>query len=299
MCGSGHIRGTSGDGVRLSLVHVSVLMRSPRPRLRRRHVGRRAREFSARSATLERWPELLPFGVQAGGNRSAGWRDRMHDYPLHRPVQAPCLCCQVESDFRFTSAHNQVVCRGCERHQGDSVSKAIQRDRDHVTLWRSELAVHEEDAAERESSLRRSVADREAALAQCRVENRDLRETVRRGFEEAPLPAVERWLVGEEIQEASRRRDAAYRSRDYAFQLIWALARLHGPDDNRASFCRCGSVLGRCSEGRALAPGMEMLRRWEAQQIDRLDRGLECGLPDDHPEVRKRGCRPRRWWQTG
>jgi hypothetical protein len=89
-------------------------------------------------------------------------------------------------------------------------------------------------------------------------------------------------------------RDQAYRSRDHAYRALWAVDRLHREDDTRAGFCGCGRQADRCNELQAIVPAVGALNRWEGHQIDRLTRDLEHGLPDEHPEVLKRGFGHRR-----
>ena len=103
------------------------------------------------------------------------------------------------------------------------------------------------------------------------------------------MPLVEKWLNGEAVAEARDRRDAAYRARDRAFRAIWSLDRLHGTSERDENQCACGKRLSKCREAEALQPVVEVLMRWENDQIDRLRRGLPCGLPQEHPEMQKYG----------
>ncbi|MGW7057786.1 hypothetical protein ACWGHM_04490 [Streptomyces sp. NPDC054904] len=54
--------------------------------------------------------------------------------------------------------------------------------------------------------------------------------------------------------------------------------------------------MGSCKELAALTPELSALGRWEKSQIDRLQRGQGHELPDEHPEVLKRGAYRRRPW---
>ena len=226
---------------------------------------------------------------RSSGSTPAEVRGPVHGHQLQRPVTATCLCCQVDYVFTFKSSSDHVLCRGCERHQGDSKAKLQLKDRDHVALWRSEVQLQAEEAAEREAVLESQVKSLKGELTEMRVEASDLRETVRRGFNEAPVLAVEKWLAGEAVNDAHDRRDAAYRTRDRALRAIWALDRLHRASERDEHQCVCGTRMSKCREAAVLEAMTEALWRWESDQIDRLRRGLACGLPDDHPEVRKRG----------
>jgi hypothetical protein len=163
----------------------------------------------------------------------------MHSYPLHCLITVECLCCHVAQEFTFSSRSDQVVCKGCARHQGDTAPKANQRDADHVALWRSELAIALEDHAEQVKNLRSLVDQRDQQLARQQAEINDLRAAIRAGVEGAPLPAVERWWSNEQVAAASQERDAAYRSRDHAYRALWAVDRLHHEDENRDRYCSC------------------------------------------------------------
>lgn len=123
----------------------------------------------------------------------------MHNHPLHRRVMAECLCCHVEQEFTFASRFNQVICKGCVRHQGDTTAKGNQRDEDHVALWRSALAVTREDHADEVARLRRVIEEFEQELARRQTEIKDLQAVVRDGVERAPLPAVEQWWANEQV----------------------------------------------------------------------------------------------------
>lgn len=217
----------------------------------------------------------------------------MHQYELHRPVQVKCSCCDIENEFTFKSRSDHVICRGCQRHQGDSVRTLRQRDSDHHGLWASTAAVAAEDAAKRETSLHDRIRSLEEKIGHVQVENDDLRETVRRGFDAAPLPAVEKWLHDAEVQESYRRRDSAFRLRDEAFRAIWQVDTLHRLKAENERQCVCGDPATDCRELVALEPVVGSLDRWEREQLDRLRRGLSCGLPDNHPEWQKH---PRRRW---
>ncbi len=116
----------------------------------------------------------------------------MHTFPLHRPFPTECLCCRVEQEFTFTSQSDQVVCKGCIRHQGDATVKANQRDTDHVGLWRSELALTKEDHDEVVAQLRVEIERRDQQIADRRTEIADLQAVVRAGVESAPLPRHDR-----------------------------------------------------------------------------------------------------------
>lgn len=217
----------------------------------------------------------------------------MHTYPLHRPFLTECLCCRIEQQFVFTSQSDQVVCKGCVRHQGDTAAKANQRDTDHVGLWRSELALAKEDHTREVSQLRAEIKRRDKQLIDQRTEIVDLQATVRARVESAPLPAVERWFADEQVVAAHGQRDSAYRSRDHAYRALWAADRLHHEDYTRQGHCSCGRRLNQCKELEAIASATAALDKWEKAQIERIRLGQPDGLPAEHPEVLKHGSHTR------
>jgi hypothetical protein len=111
--------------------------------------------------------------------------------------------------------------------------------------------------------------------------------------ENAPLATVEQWWANEQVVIAAERRDVAYRSRD---QAIWAVDRLHHEDEARERYCSCGKRTDQCKELDAIATVREALIKWENNQVDRLNRDLPHGLPDDHPELFKYKGYSHRYW---
>ena len=207
----------------------------------------------------------------------------MHRYPLHRQVHARCECCGVRARFTFTSTSDHVICKGCKRHQGDSLGKAIQRDRDHVGLWSSEVdLVREEFATHRAQAL--AAQERlTRQLEQIRLENDGLRQAIVRGFEAAAPADVQKILADKSVKEAEDQRDAAYRSRDHAYRGLWAVDDLHHEEETSEE-CSCGAAS--CPVLEAVGLVRPSLYDWENKQIDRARNGLDHGLPRDHPEYR-------------
>lgn len=216
----------------------------------------------------------------------------MHNYPLHRVTAAECTCCRIERDFTFVSKYDHVLCPACIQHQGDTAEKANQRDFDHVNLWHSEMAIIKEDHANAWAEFRertkQAIDQRDKKIADLSAEIEDLRSVVRGNLENAPWPTVQHWFEGEQVTEALGKRDSAYRSRDHAFQALWAIDQDHLEDDNRAGYCACGERTAQCTTFSNLERVRGALYRWESHQIDRLQSDLEHGLPNQHPEVQRR-----------
>jgi hypothetical protein len=182
------------------------------------------------------------------------------------------------------------------RHQGDTATKAVQRDADHVNLWRSELTLERERTAAAADRFRRVLEERNATITQANTLIGELRTTIGDGVEKAPPEAVERWWTDRKVAELQEERDRAYRSRDQAYRALWALNHLHRNNENGDGRCICSRRAEACKELAALKPIAEGLARWEETQIIRLQRGLRHQLPDEHPEVLRRGPARRGSW---
>jgi hypothetical protein len=227
----------------------------------------------------------------------------MHNHPLYVEVSAECRCCKILRTFSFKSTTDHVICKSCERHYGDGSGKAAQQARDHAGLYWSELQISIEDRhrdQERHlAELRyrdREITEKNDIIAQKNVVIDDLETAVRTGNLN---PAVEKWLADEEVRDALNKRDSAYRSRDYSFTALWRITQLHHLDERRQNKCSCGRSERGCRELAAISDELDVIHRWETEQVDRLRTGLEHGLPHDHPEVAAMGGRSlRNRWRT-
>jgi hypothetical protein len=232
----------------------------------------------------------------------------MHQHPLYHSVTVRCECCRIEREFAFTSPYDQVVCKSCERHTGNSPERLELRRHDHLGLYWSELEVCREDrksdAREAEArtqqvreELRERLAERDQTIAERDVLIADLRHAI----QESELnPAVEEWLADDMVRTAYAKRDSAYRARDFALRTIWRFAQIHDGDPERDDHCACGRKADRCAELAAIADELPAMREWEQIQIERLLDDLEHGLPPEHPDVRKRpGWARRSYGQRG
>lgn len=209
----------------------------------------------------------------------------MHGYPLHHLVRAECTCCHVGYDTTFTSSSDQVVCKGCRRHQGDTVAKLSLRDRDHIGLWRSELGLEREGSQRRLEQQQALITGYRSEIELLQKAVEDMRATLRAGLQRAPDEGVLQWFASQEVQEAHAQRDAAYRSRDRAYRALWEADRIHHHDRLHDDRCSCGRPTTACRELQAIEDIGEALDHWEQAQIERLKRGLEHCLPYDHPQM--------------
>ncbi len=207
----------------------------------------------------------------------------MHQHPLHREVHVPCACCAVRTAFTLTSSSDQVICRSCTRHQGESLAKATLRDRDHVGLWSSEVELVREEFAAHRAQARTAQEQLTRQLEQVRLENQGLRQALERGFETAAPADVQKILTDNVVKEAQEQRDAAYRSRDHAYRGLWAVDDLHH-EAEEPDQCSCGAAS--CPVLEAMGHVRQSLYDWENKQIARAREGRDHGLPRDHPEYR-------------
>lgn len=205
----------------------------------------------------------------------------MHTYELHREVHVPCHCCRVVVDFVFKSTSDHVICKACQRHQGDTTAKALQRDRDHVGLWSSEVQLLREEFDADRMRAREATRELERRLRQTQLENESLKKTLERGFEGAAPADVERILIDQAVREAHEERDIAYSSRDHVYRSLWAVDDLHH-DQEVPEHCSCGSR--GCPVLKALQPVQSSLYAWENKQITRAQNHRPHGLPRQHPK---------------
>lgn len=191
----------------------------------------------------------------------------MHSYPLHRNIDVECECCRLIQPFNLTSKHDQVICKACVRHVGSSVQKTEQRSRDHLGLWCSEVQMLTEERDE----LRRSLAEERIAANQTRVQLQGevdrLTGAIAQGLSDTSPADVQHLMTQKVVQDAEGARDAAYRSRDRIYQLLWHLDGKHRPED-RGGSCVCGQR--RCTVLDVIGDDERAdLYNWERRNIER------------------------------
>lgn len=209
----------------------------------------------------------------------------MHSYPLYHSVSAECLCCNFTYDAEFKSKTDQVVCPTCARHQGTSPRALDLRDHDHAERARRALSEQRETYEHRLELMKQQCEAYRAEFALARDEVDELKTTIANGIATTPPESVQHWWETEAIQEAHEKRDAAYRSRDYAYRALWYLDSNHHHDERNDQECSCGKAATACKDLQALDDIVDGLDRWEKNQIERYAQGKENGLPRDHPSV--------------
>lgn len=196
--------------------------------------------------------------------------------------------------FVFLSAHDHVLCERCLEHQGSTATIAARRDREHIKLWEAVFATVTEAHSARVTEFRQKAREQEETIAALRGQVLDLQGAIKAGFDQRPVASVQAWMDSIQVADAEDKRDASYRSRDYAMRHIWALDRLHHRDERREDQCSCGRAVSKCHELAVLDDIADNLYRWEQRQLERLRADQPHGLPDEHPEVLRTG---RRNWR--
>lgn len=209
----------------------------------------------------------------------------VHNYRLWEAVDAECACCQVVTRFVFKSSSDQVICKGCVRHQGDAPNKLRQRDYDHVQLWRSEVGLINQAHDAVVAELRAKLAERSQTIEILNTKVAEQRELLKAELRRAPEATVRAWFDSEAITAANAEVQKSYRSRNHALRAMWDVDRIHHVDEKRDGYCTCGEKDEVCPEWRALDPVRDMLYRWEEKELRRLEDGLDHGLPHHHPRV--------------
>lgn len=212
----------------------------------------------------------------------------MHGYPLFREIEVDCVCCNMPTWFNFKSASDHVVCKACLRHVGDTVGKLRLRDQDHRGLWASDVALLREQLSAERLGNAQKTTELEGQIRALNLVNEGLQSTVLDGFSKAAPADVQSILSSREVQTANDERDGAFRSRDRAMRVIWALDGLHHQQDRDEALCSCGSRYESCKVSDALEGIREQLYTWESRQIERAEAGRPHGLPREHPKYRDR-----------
>lgn len=190
------------------------------------------------------------------------------------PQTGPCECCRrqkailgpVRAPNGLPAANR--ICAICLRHLGDTTSTARRREAQHAEMW-----------AEDQRDALAAQADQHArVVTRLEEQARQLQQTL----DDRPERVVVQNLDLQEVRAAQEARDAAFRSRDTAFQALSELRLLH--HDTGEGQCRCGKRLDRCDVA-AVVDRYPALRAWEEKQAEFLRRGLPHLLPNGHPAV--------------
>ena len=186
----------------------------------------------------------------------------------------PCECCgrqnailgPVRAPDGLPAANR--ICAICLRHLGDVASIARRREAQHAKMWAEDQREALEALEERHGRVLASLQQQVAQLQQT--------------LDDRPERVVVQNLDLQEVRAAHDARDAAYRSRDTAYQALCELRLLH--HETGDGQCRCGRRVDRCDVA-GIVDRYPALRLWEDKQAEFLRRGLPHLLPDGHPAV--------------
>lgn len=208
----------------------------------------------------------------------------LHAHRLHQLVETECLCCHVVTTFEFKAASDHVICKSCRRHVGETSDKLRLRDADHLGLWSSEMAMLREELYKARDGARATVEKARQDLAALQVENQGLKSALERGVSSASPADIQRILTDKLVTEAQNARDAAFRSKDRAYQVLWRVDGLHHHLERAPETCRCGLGETSCRVLQVMDGVRELLDRWEHLQTARAKEHKPHGLPREHPE---------------
>ena len=216
-----------------------------------------------------------------------------HNFQTHVPVSPECRCCRLQYKTEFASKSEHVMCNICKGHFGTTQEKSAKRNADHLNQWESYTRQLRDHLAEQEQTLRTEIGQLQDDLETARGESNTARSELEHMLREAaegqkltPTDGTLDWLEGVAIKEAQDLRDAAYRSRDKAFNALLLIGDVHHEDEQNEMRCSCGQKLTDCEVVTALSPLSMALNRWEAHQVERAKRGKRYSLPDDHPKIK-------------
>lgn len=182
------------------------------------------------------------------------------------------------------SSDDQLVCKECNRHVGNSTPKILQRSQDHLTIWRNrlKLVTLERDNLSEALAQERLADRRERRRLQAEIVR--LTQEMVRGFSDSSPADIQFIMTQHVIRDAEAARDSAYHSRDRVYQLLWRLDGKHRPN-SRDESCICGkrpcSVLDVIDDA-----SRSDLYAWETRNIKRSKAGYTHSLPRDHPDYR-------------
>jgi len=211
----------------------------------------------------------------------------VHNYPSSSRVTGVCDCCKLLNDLVFRSAPEVAICRGCQRHIGDSADACQLRDSDHAALYLSEIQLLQKQLTN-ERTMQRGDYERELASLQSQLGSRveelaynaqiisGLREALRDG--ELRGGGLAEWLADEELADAQAERDSARRATGLVLEALSRLTAIHGTHSTRPHYCICGDHVDQCLAYRAIESELKVVAKWEREQFARYRDGLDHRL---------------------
>jgi hypothetical protein len=138
-------------------------------------------------------------------------------------------------------------------------------------MWRALARSRKQDHERVETELRERIAELE------------------QGLHDRPTRPVHHWVDQDELEEARKEAQRAFRSREHAWQALCEIRLLHR--EGQTGQGRCAQRLDRCKIAQ-IVEHYPALEKWEKEQLSRLRGGFEHNLPDSHPAVLDRNWQP-------
>jgi len=172
----------------------------------------------------------------------------------------------------------------CKRHNTGDWSKVSTVHRD---WWRTYTREHNALHAQELGANRNAIKQREKEISELSSRLAEMTAVTVKQYHDAPLGDLQTWVRSEVVKSIELQRQGAYAARDRTFVALWRIDVLHN-DESDSGACSCEKNATACKELAAIKPVINVLDNWETAQIERLEKGLEHGLPRDHPEVMRR-----------
>jgi len=196
-----------------------------------------------------------------------------------------CNCCAIPNLIYMESATSQQVCDRCKRHSTGDWEPVVRLHARWVADYYNE---RERRHREESQSARAALVAKHAEAEKLTAQLNHAVATMATQYADAPLGELQNWVRSEVVTRAGSARDAAYRKRDAAMRVVWRIDKVHRKSERDTS-CSCGRKANACRELQAVELFADDLDRWEDDQLARLSKGRECGLPREHPRMVGRG----------
>ncbi|WP_184238076.1 hypothetical protein [Conyzicola lurida] len=206
--------------------------------------------------------------------------------PKERGTILVCHCCGVPNEIYMESATSHQVCDPCKRHSTGDWKAVTRTHTEWVVAYYSE---RERLNAEARQTARAALVSKQAEVEKLTARFQHAVSTMASQYADAPIGDLQNWVRAAVVSKAGSDRDTAFRTRDAAMRVVWRIDQLHRKKYNRDTACSCGTKATSCRELKAVEPFADELDRWEDEQLARLSKGRDCGLPKEHPKMAGRG----------
>jgi len=194
-----------------------------------------------------------------------------------------CSCCHITYAGGIKADALERQCEMCKAH---GAAAGMQKDAEHRAAWEKwrEKALAELTASRGAHSHDMKLA--ESRLEEAAVQTRDLRHALEEGVAAATPELLAKYFETDAVVAANGARDSAFRTRDRAMGVVWAVDRAHHVDE-KTKRCMCGD--SGCNVSKLLEESLPDFDRWENAQIARAKESKPHGLPYHHPDAIKYG----------